>query len=393
MSLIRRQPENAAARNGFDPQELDKLAQLFGDMIQEGLHPAAQVAVFRNGELVIELAGGLVGPEGNPVTPKTLFQIRSTTKALAAIVMLMLHDRGRFEFDDPVAKHWPKFGQNGKENITIAHVMSHRAGIPDGPPIRAREMNDRKAVAAAVEAMEPIWTPGTANGYHAASYGWVLDELVFRWEGVNISQFLKTEVSQPLGIEDVHIGLPKKEFSRMTKMVVEDRVRQNQPIRARFSDFLNTYGGARLRLSWVGGIATARDLAGLMNVLAFEGTLDSVTYFSKETLRLASKPTNEPGEIDRRLDWPVRWGLGFILGDTPHIYGTPPHDRAVGHAGGGAGVAWADPEKRLSVAFLCNRKLGGTRWWERYKRIGDQVYAALARPDQARTSGALDNRS
>ncbi len=377
MTLIRRQPEDAG-RGGIKPLKLDRLAQLFGDMIREGLHPGAQLAVFRDGELIIELAGGLDRPEGNPVTPETLFQIRSTTKALTAMVMLMLRDRGRFDFNDLVSKHWPEFGQNGKENITIAHIMSHRAGIPDGPPIRAHDMNDRKAVARAVEAMEPIWTPGSANGYHAASYGWVLDELVYRWEGVNISRFLKTEVTQPLGVKDIYIGLPKAEFPRMARMVVEERVRRNQPLRARFSDFINTYGGARLPLSWVGGMASARDLAELMNILAFEGTLNSVTYFSKETLKLAGTPTNKPGEIDRRLNWPIRWGLGFILGDTPHIYGTPPHNRAVGHAGGGAGVAWADPEKRLSVAFLCNSMLGGTGSWERYKRIGDQVYAAMA---------------
>lgn len=377
MDGLHNQPGGVAQRVGVDLKALDNLTQVFGDMIDSGLHPGAQLAIYRNGELVIELAGGLDSPSGNPVTSETLFQIRSTTKALTAMVMLMLHDRGYFSFKDTVSKHWPEFGKNGKETITIAHVMSHRAGIPDGPRISARDMGNREAVAAAVEAMKPIWQPGSANGYHSASYGWVIDELLFRWEGRNVSQFLKTEISESLGIKDVFVGLPKQEFPRMAKMTVEERVRNNQALRARFSDFLNTYGGVRLPLSWVGGVANARDLANLMNLYAYEGTLNSVTYFSKETQKLASTPTNKPGEVDRRLLWPVRWGLGLILGDTPHIYGTPPHPKAVGHAGGGAGVAWADPEQRLSVAFLCNSMLGGTRWWERFKRIGDGVYAAI----------------
>ncbi|MBW2085163.1 MAG: beta-lactamase family protein, partial [Deltaproteobacteria bacterium] len=262
-------------------------------------------------------------------------------------------------------------------SITIRHIMGHQAGIPDGPAISVRQMSDRAAVAAAVEAMEPVWPPGSANGYHAATFGWVLNELAYRWEGRNISQILKTEVLQPLAIKEVYLGLPKKAFQRMARMVVEEEVRERQPTRARFSDFLNTYEGVRLPLSWVGGVATARDLAHLMNILAYEGTFQSFTFFSKETQRLASTPTNEPGQVDRRLLWPVRWGLGFILGDTPHIYGAPPHAQAVGHAGGGAGVAWADPRQRLAVAFLCNRMLGGARWWERYLRIGDQVYASI----------------
>ncbi len=375
--LIRNQPEGVGHRLRVDLKALDDLVRIFTLMIEEGLHSGAQLAVYRHGELVIELAGGIDLPSGKPITEKTLFQIRSVTKALAAMVMLMLHDRGRFTFEDTVAKHWPKFGKNGKEMITIAQIMSHRAGIPDGPWISIKDMANREVVAKAVEAMKPIWTPGSANGYHATSYGWVIDELVYRWEGKDVSQLLKTEITESLGIKDVYLGLPEKEFPRMAKMVVEDRVRKNQLIRARFSDFLNSYNGIKLPLSWAGGVATARDLAKLMNLLSYEGTSHSARYFSKETQKIASTPTNRPGEIDRRLLWPVRWGLGFILGDTPHIYGTPPHPRVVGHAGGGASVAWADPEKRLSVAFLCNKMLGGTRSWERYRRIGDSIYAAI----------------
>lgn len=372
----RNQPAGVADRVGIDPKGLDQLARLFGEMLDKGLHPGAQLAVYREGELVIELGGGRDGPAGNPVAAETLFQIRSTTKALTTIVMLMLHDRGRFKFEDRVAKHWPRFGRNGKDEITIAQVMGHRAGFPDGPPIPYDKMGDREAVAAAVEAMRPIWPPGSANGYHAATIGWVCDELVYRWEGRSISQFLKSEVTQPLGIKDVYIGLTEKEFPRMAKMVVDEEVRQRQAQRARFSDFINTYEGIRLPLAWVGGVATARDLANLMNVLAFEGAWRNRTFFSKQTLELASTPTNPPGVADLRLQQPIRWGLGLILGDTPDIYGTPPHRRAVGHAGGGAVVAWADPARRLTAAFLCNRMV--TRSGPQGSReIGDHIYGAL----------------
>ena len=142
-------------------------------------------------------------------------------------------------------------------------------------------------------------------------------------------------------------------------------------------DQLNTRIGISLPLAAANGVGTARSLAGLMNVLAFEGAYQGRIFFSTETLKLAGTPTNEPKEMDRRILWPVRWGLGFILGDTPHLYGRSVHPRAIGHAGGSANVAWADPERRLAVAFLCNRMLGGFKSWDRYFRVGKQMYAAV----------------
>jgi CubicO group peptidase (beta-lactamase class C family) len=239
------------------------------------------------------------------------------------------------------------------------------------------KLGDRKAVAAAVEAMEPIWPPGTANGYHAATFGWILDELVYRWEGRNISRFIEEEVIKPLGLKNIFIGLPPGEFSRMAKMMVEGGVRERQDTRARFSDFLNTPEGMSLPLAWVGGVATARDLAHLMNILAYEGTYASRTFFSKQTQEKAVQPQNPPEVNDRRLTLPIRWGLGFIVGTTPRIYGDRLNPRVVGHAGGSACVAWADPDLRLSVAFLTNRMTGMNTAFDRFKEIGNKVYECV----------------
>ena len=291
--------------------------------------------------------------------------------------MLMLYEKHRFDFEDPVAKHWPEFGIKGKQSITIAQVMSHSAGIPDGPLIPPDKMGDRSAIAAAVEAMEPIWTPGTANGYHAATFGWILDELVYRWEGRNISRFMDEAVIKPLGLKNIFIGLPPREFPRMAKMFVQGGVRERQDTRARFSDFLNTPAGMSLPLAWVGGVANARDLAYLMNILAYEGTFASTPFFSKQTQEKATQPLNQSGTIDRRLQLPIRWGLGFMLGSTPRIYGDRLNPRVVGHAGGSASIAWADPDQKLSVAFLTNQMTDMNTAWERYRMIGNKVYDCL----------------
>lgn len=361
-----------------DSIKLNELNQLFEKMIEEGLHPGAQLCVYHQGEPLINLAAGLDSPGGRPVTTETLYQIRSTTKALTAIAMMMIYEKGRFDYEDRVAEHWPEFGAHGKESITIAHIMSHSAGIPDGPMIPAAKMGDRNAVRAAVEAMKPIWPPGTANGYHAATYGWVLDELVYRWEGRNISRFMAEEVITPLGLKNIFIGLPPEEFPRMARMIVQEGVRQRQDTRARFSDFLNTPAGMSLPLAWVGGVATAGNLAYLMNLPAYEGAFADKKFFSPQTQEKVSRPRNKPDTIDRRLMLPISWGLGFMLGTTPRLYGDRLNPRVIGHAGGSACIAWVDPDLKLSVAFLTNKMTDMDTAWERYRMIGNKVYECLS---------------
>lgn len=369
---------STAERLGFSVSGLEKLAAVFTRMIEESQHPGAQLAIYRNGELAYEIFGGVNRAGGSPVTADTLYQIRSTTKALTAIVMMQAFERGRFRFEDKVAQHWPEFAANGKDAITIAHVLSHQAGIPDGPLIPPAELGNRASVARAVADMTPIWPPGTANGYHAATIGWICNELLQRWEGVDMAHLLTRDVTGPLGAKDVHVGLPSSLFSRMAPMNVDDRVRSEQGLRARFSDFLNTPEGISLRLAWASGVANARSLARVMCIPALRGEVAGRRYYAAATQAIVSAPTNPAGRSDLRLLKSIRWGLGFILGDTQDIYGSTPRPTAIGHAGGGANVIWGDPETRVAVAFLCNKMLSGRQSNDRYRLLGDAIYASLA---------------
>lgn len=374
---VRNQDDQMADRHGFRREGLDKVAAVFDEMLADGVHPGGQLAIYRGGDLVLELAGGVERPGGRAVTPSTLYQIRSTTKALTTMVMMQAYERGRFKFSDPVAKHWPEFAANGKGAITIAHVLSHQAGIPDGPVIPYAEMGNRRAVTQAVEAMTPVWPPGTANGYHAATIGWVSDELLRRWEGRGAGELLVRDILEPLGVDDVYVGMPRSEFPRMAKMVVEDGVRRRQPSRAQFSDFLNAEG-VGLPLAWVAGVANARSLGRVMCLPALRGEVAGRRYYAPETQAIVTAPTNPPGRNDLRLQQPIRWGMGFIVGDTPDMYGSTPRPKTIGHAGGGANIVWGDPEAKLAVAFLCNRMLNGAEANQRYRKLGDAIYDSFA---------------
>ena len=134
-NMSQNKKQNKSIEGKINPAELNEVTRLFEKMIKEGLHTGAQLCVYHQGEPMIELAGGLDSPGGRPVTAETLYQIRSTTKALTTIAMMMIYEKGRFAFEDPVAKHWPEFGARGKQSITIAQIMNHSAGIPDGPMI------------------------------------------------------------------------------------------------------------------------------------------------------------------------------------------------------------------------------------------------------------------
>jgi len=385
----------------------DKLKHEFGSMIEEGLHPGAQLAVYYDGELVIHLAGGVKGPDGKkimtsgellkwrasgdkgpgyePVTFDTLYQIRSVTKILTTLVMMMLHDQGRLDFDDPVAKYWPEFAKNGKKNITIAHILSHRAGIPflshrllvesQKSPIARVEIGNRESIARAIENTRPVWTPGEKNGYHGMAIGMVSDEIVARLTGKfpPMGDILRKEVFEPLGLKNIYLGLPGSQYDRMAKMNVLD---PQTTYRKAGSDFLNSKKGIRHEMSWVGCVSTAKDLADFMNIFVYEGRYKGKRFFSKEVQVRVSAQTNRVGEVDQILMKPLPWGLGFMLGNTKDLYGTTPRPGVIGHTGGSTNVAWADPKNKLAVAFLCNG-MKNRKAMERYRRIGDGVYGAL----------------
>lgn len=365
-----------------DEAGLDGLTATFTSMVDEGLHPGAQLAVWKDGEPVVELAGGTRPDRKTPIEADTLFCVLSCTKALTALVVHTLHDRGVFSYEDTVASHWPAFADHGKEAITVGQVLSHRAGLcspqvetylqwplwiePDG----ARTL---------MEDFEPRFEPGDGSGYHAATFGHVLGELVLRWTGRDVGAVLAGEVLRPLGVTDVFIGLPETELDRVTPFVDH-----NPPAPPGFAyppggegSFFNSYEVLRRCLPWSTGVATASALAQVMQVYAGEGSAAGHTFFSPATFARAVTPTRaHPDERDRLIPQVV-WGSGLALAASDGIYGRGAGPRACGHAGGMAAVTFADPDTGLSAAFLCNNNLAWGDAWQRWVRMNDAVQAAV----------------
>lgn len=374
--IQRYQPEGACQRAGMSPEGVEAIVAYFGSMIGEQKHPGAQLAVYRNGELVLELAAGVDG-NGNPIQPDSLLNILSTTKALTAMVIHMLHDKGLFSYDDPVAKYWPEFAQNGKEMITIRQVLSHRAGLAPSLMIGYKdwpEWSKPGGTARLIEAMTPLWEPGTENGYHGITYGHITDELARRWTGKNIGELLRAEFCDPLGIKDVYIGLPESAYPRFAHYFAQPWAQSIQgysPPPGGEGYFFNSYDILKLSLPFGNGVARARDLARIMNVYAFEGRFGGKTFFSKETFNEAVTPTNGPDEQDRIFRANLRWGLGLMLRSTA-LYGATHGPRTCGHLGGRSSVSWADPDLRLTMSFISTRAPKQLL----YQQLSDTIRAA-----------------
>ena len=175
----------------------------------------AAVAAWVDGDLVVNLWGGTADAAGRrPWRQNTLATVLSGTKGLTSTCVHQLVERGEIDLHAPVARYWPEFGQAGKQDITIAMVMSHRVGRDRAAqPPGLEDVADWDLVCDRLAAAEPWWEPGTAQGYHMTTFGFILGEVFRRVTGGTVGQYLRTEIAEPLGA-DVHIGLPVREQHR-----------------------------------------------------------------------------------------------------------------------------------------------------------------------------------
>ena len=184
----------------------------------------AALAVYRHGDCVVDLWGGHADrARTRPWERGTLVNLWSTTKGIAALCVAQLVDRGLLGYADRVADHWPDFAAAGKQDVTVAQMLSHQAGLPGfADAVTLDDLFDQAGCAARLAAQAPLWEPGTANGYHAATWGVLVAELVRRVDGRTIGRFLAEELAGPAGAH-FHIGLPAALDDRVAELVPPDR--------------------------------------------------------------------------------------------------------------------------------------------------------------------------
>lgn len=361
---------------GMDASALADVQRLFDAQIAAGQHPGAALAVYRHGRLALDLVGGVADVEsGRPVTADTMFVLFSSTKPLASVSVLQQIDRGKARLDDPVAAHWPEFGQNGKEGVTIRHILTHTGGFPETPPnLPWHAWRDWDAVVRAMEGATPRWQPGTVSAYHPLNHGWVCGELVRRIDGRDFPTYLREEITGPLGMSSTFVGLPpEREEQVATLHPMEDVDEAGRGT-------VKTFNRPEVHQAVIPagcGISTARDMARFYAALCAGGELDGHRIIGADTLRLAQAVAID-GDQDRSLGVAVRRGLGFNLGGLPgpNRMGRTSTAHTFGHGGAGTSICWGDTDLDLAFVFIPNGFRGANSIVQRCEDLSDAVRAA-----------------
>ncbi|MCF3175693.1 beta-lactamase family protein [Streptomyces sioyaensis] len=374
--------------------------EVFARNFSEHGDVGAAVTVTVEGEAVVDLWGGHADAAGARVWERdTLVNVYSTSKGMTALCAHLLVDRGELDLDAPVARYWPEFAQAGKRDLPVRWLLSHRAGlIAPRERLSARDAYDWERVCAALAATEPWWEPGTAQGYHAVTFGYLVGEVVRRITGQSLGTFLRSEITGPLGAR-VFIGTPAEEHAHCADMVGQlDEARlarqfpglPKPPFKA-LSD--HPYAVVALALTYVptgdvnsaayrsAEIPAGNAHASAHGLATVYGALVGGTLVRPATLEAMRRSQSLPGERDLTIGALApeghehRWGLGYMLN---HQGQAGPNPRAFGHGGAGGSYAFADPENRLSYAYTMNKYGGGTTGLDpRNAGLVRAVYQAL----------------
>ncbi|NVI93110.1 beta-lactamase family protein [Actinomadura sp. BRA 177] len=191
-------------------------------LVASGQEIGLQIAAYLNGELVVNVCAGKADAStGRLVDERTLFP----GSGLISTVVHVLAERGLFDYADPVAAYWPEFCAHGKQGITIAHVLTHSAGVPQAPPgLTVEDLAGWDGVCARIADLRPLWRPGTATGFHVLTFGFILGEVVRRVTGRPVSAVLRDDVAAPLGVPgDLCFGAPAADLPRAARLKDGDR--------------------------------------------------------------------------------------------------------------------------------------------------------------------------
>lgn len=317
----------------------------------------ASLAVFRRSECVVDIWAGHADCAGTrPWTQDTIVNLWSTTKAVAAFCIALLVDRERLRYDDRVADHWPEFAVQGKGNATVAHLLSHQAGLPGFvEPISIDDLFDHELCAARLAAQAPLWEPGTANGYHAATYGFLASELVRRVDGRTLGHFLADELAGPLGA-DFHIGLTPEQDARVAELVPPEAPADMSGVEMNPAMLLalgspvmdpnraNSRAWRAADLPALNGHGSAKGIATLYAaMLAPDGPCSPATI-ARMTAIAADRP-------DLVLGFNPQWGMG-VAHNATGMFG--PDLATFGHSGWGGSFGCGNAATGIAIGYACN---------------------------------------
>jgi CubicO group peptidase (beta-lactamase class C family) len=350
----------------------------------------ATAAVVMDGELVVDLWGGhLDVAQAVPWKPDTIINVFSTTKTMSCLSLLVLAGRGLVDVDAPVEKYWPEFGQNGKGNVLVRHLLSHTAGIPAWDQrIEAADLYDWHKVTNLLATQASWWEPGSKSGYHSITQGNLVGEVVRRVDGRSVGRFFAEEIARPVGA-DFHIGLAAAHDARVALLIPAPPLQHGsgdgtvQPDR---NSIAYRASSQRLRpeQSWeipwrraelpaVGGHGNARSVALAQAAVSHGGSLRGVKLLSKEVIDRIFDV--QAAGRDLVLGIGVTFGVGYGLNSPRNPIS--PNARVCYWGGWGGSLVVNDVDAGFTMAYVMNRMGEGTVGDDRAHTLLRAIYASL----------------
>lgn len=361
-------------------EALPRSVALIESGIAAGQQIGAQVYVSIGGRTVADIALGESRP-GTPMAPDTLMIWFSSTKPVVAVALGQLWDRGRIDWDRPVVHYIPEFGCEGKEVITLRHILTHTASFRSGAGFDWPHAPwDTIISQICSRQMEPGWVPGERAGYCPMSCWFILAEVVNRVDGRFYSQYVREEIFEPLGMDDSWIGMPRERYR-----AYGDRIGEMQ----------STEKGALHPDGWTtethyaacnpggNGVGPIRELGRFYEMLLGGGAGKGTRILAPETVKLLTT-RQRVGMFDETFKHRMDWGLGFIIDSNrygpqtvPYGYGLHCSPHTFGHSGWQSSTGFADPQHDLAVAIVLNGTPGEARHNKRFRLLTTAIYEDL----------------
>jgi CubicO group peptidase (beta-lactamase class C family) len=382
---------------GLRREDVESIWNAVVDFYKTGFHPAIGLCIRRRGELLLDRVIGHA--RGNspkdardaelvPATTSTLFNFFSGSKSVTAMLIHLLAERDQLHVDEPVGTFIPEFARHRKERITIRDLLTHRGGIPAAPSEAADldMLQNLPRILELIYDLQPSYRPGTVPAYHAVTSGFIFAEIIERVSGVEIREFLRREISEPLGMNHFNYGLPEDRLDDAAidactgpKLIWPIKDIFKRSLGASVEELIELSNDPRFRTGVIPSgnlFGTPNDICLFFELLLAGGAIGDTRVFAEATVRRAVQPQT-PGQVDRMLLLPMSYSMGFMLGTEPlGLYGFRA-GKAFGHVGLSNILAWADPERDISVALMNSGKpffaLDTAYWPEIIRRISTRI--------------------
>jgi CubicO group peptidase (beta-lactamase class C family) len=348
----------AGIAQGVSSAANDQVKAVLATLVDDTPEIGLQVAAYVDGELVIDAWAGMADPAaGKPVDGDTLFMLSSTTKGVTATCMHACVEKHGLSYDMPIVEVWPEFGAHGKESATLRMALAHQTGVPQTPVGYTPEwLPDWDRMCRGIADLTPMFPLGERTAYHSLNYGYINGEILRRVDGRTIAQFLQEEICAPLGIDGAYLGVPDSELHRVAVLTDAppappeyDARMVGEPAGSHVAEVFNRREVVQASIPGSGGIFSARGLARHYAMLADWGEIDRVRVLPEARLRAATELQSY--EMDEIYKIRARRALGYRLAIDTGPLASP---EAFGHVGGGGSFAYADPPRRLGIAFAKN---------------------------------------